>query len=184
MFERFTQSARAVVVSAQDEARALGHEEISPDHLLLAILATDDPAADRLREAGLDHATLRRDLRRFGEADAAALATVGVDLDAVRERVEAVFGPDALERRTQRRSLLRRALFPSTHLPFTRAAKDVLEQSLREALALHHRHLGVEHIALGLVADGRAPAARTLTRLGVDPGRFRDRLLDNLRGAA
>ena len=185
MFERFTQAARSVVVRAQDEARALRHDEITPDHLLLAILVVPHhPVAALLEQAGLDHATVRRDLRRFGEADAAALAAIGVDLDAVRDRVEATFGPDALEPRARRRGLLRRALFPSTHLPFTRAAKDVLEQSLREALALGQRHLGVEHIALGLVADGCTPGARTLSRLGVDPERFRSRLLDGLRGAA
>lgn len=36
-------------------------------------------------------------------------------------------------------------------LPFTAEAKDVLEQALREALALGHNYIGTEHILLGIV---------------------------------
>ena len=38
MFERFTKSARHVVVLAQDEARGLNHNYIGTEHLLLALL--------------------------------------------------------------------------------------------------------------------------------------------------
>ena len=49
MFERFTASARQIVVRAQSEARELGHGFIGCEHLLLALLAADEPAADVLR---------------------------------------------------------------------------------------------------------------------------------------
>jgi Antitoxin FitA-like, ribbon-helix-helix/Clp amino terminal domain, pathogenicity island component len=38
IFTRFTAEARAAVVAAQEEARALGHDHVGPQHLLLGIL--------------------------------------------------------------------------------------------------------------------------------------------------
>ncbi len=45
-FTRFTPEARRVVVTAQEEARALGHDHVGTDHLLLGVLAHDPKAAD------------------------------------------------------------------------------------------------------------------------------------------
>lgn len=39
MFERFTDDARAAIVRAQEEARALGHNYIGTEHLLLGVLS-------------------------------------------------------------------------------------------------------------------------------------------------
>jgi ATP-dependent Clp protease ATP-binding subunit ClpC len=39
VFERFTDSARRVIVLAQEEARGLGHDYIGAEHLLLGVLA-------------------------------------------------------------------------------------------------------------------------------------------------
>ena len=41
MFERFTDSARQVVVQAQSQARQLGHGFIGCEHLLLALVSLD-----------------------------------------------------------------------------------------------------------------------------------------------
>ena len=45
MFERFTDTARYVVVQAQHAARRLGHNYIGCEHLLLAAAATGEPPA-------------------------------------------------------------------------------------------------------------------------------------------
>ena len=45
MFERFTERARQVVVLAQDEARALSHNWIGTEHLLLGLLREESTAA-------------------------------------------------------------------------------------------------------------------------------------------
>ena len=50
MFERFTERARQVVVLAQDEARALGHNYIGTEHLLLGLLREEDGLAARVLE--------------------------------------------------------------------------------------------------------------------------------------
>lgn len=51
MFERFTESARAVVVSAQEAARELGHAHIGTEHQLLGLLANRDSDASRVLQS-------------------------------------------------------------------------------------------------------------------------------------
>jgi ATP-dependent Clp protease ATP-binding subunit ClpA len=53
VFERFTERARQVVVLAQDEARALGHNYIGTEHVLLGLLREEEGVAARVLE-GLD----------------------------------------------------------------------------------------------------------------------------------
>ena len=50
MFERFTERARQVVVLAQDEARALKHNYIGTEHILLGLLREYEGLAARLLE--------------------------------------------------------------------------------------------------------------------------------------
>nr|WP_308440884.1 Clp protease N-terminal domain-containing protein [Catellatospora chokoriensis] len=49
----------------------------------------------------------------------------------------------------------------------------MLELSLREALRLKHKHIGTEHILLGMIREGRGLAALIMTEAGID--------LDDLR---
>ena len=51
MFERFTEKARQVVVLAQDEARALKHNYIGTEHLLLGLLREENGMAARVLAA-------------------------------------------------------------------------------------------------------------------------------------
>ena len=51
MFERFTERARQVVVLAQDEARALRHNYIGTEHLLLGLLREEEGLAAGVLEA-------------------------------------------------------------------------------------------------------------------------------------
>ncbi len=141
--------------------------------------------------------------------DADALASIGIDLDEVRTRIEATFGPGALSRAASRsyqceprrplhRRLLRRrgrghpARRPGRpgpaqvrgHIPFTPRAKKSLELSLREALSLGDNYIGMEHLALALTSmrDGLVP--RILAELDVAPATIRAALLDQHRKAS
>jgi hypothetical protein len=108
MFERFTDTARGVVVQAQKDARRLGHHYIGCEHLLLAAAATGEPAGAVLREHGVTPERIEAEILRLigrgqtadplGGIDRQALAFIGIDLDVVRARIEAAFGPDALTR--------------------------------------------------------------------------------------
>jgi hypothetical protein len=108
MFERFTDTARHVVVQAQADARRLGHNYIGCEHLLMATAAAAEPASAVLRDQGVTpdrvEAVIMRTIGRgqtadlLGGLDRQALAFIGIDVDVVRARIEEAFGPDALTR--------------------------------------------------------------------------------------
>ena len=68
MFERFTDRARRVVVLAQEEARALNHNYIGTEHILLGLIQEGEGVA------------------------AKALESMGISLDAVRTEVKEIIG--------------------------------------------------------------------------------------------
>ena len=167
MFERFTRSAQEAVAMAQMEARALGHDSIGAEHLLLAVAAGPSDAARVLADNGATPEKLREAVREEAASAAAgppidgeALAAIGIDLQEVRRRTDAAFGEGALERSRPRRRG-RRASFA----PFSPAAKHSLELALREALRLGDRHIGPQHVLLGVLREGSAGAV--LERAGV-----------------
>ena len=170
MFERFTDEARSAVVAAQREAVALDHGWIGTEHLLLGLLDDRDGRAARVLEGfAVEPAWARAEVERIvgrGEPgiDADALATLGIDLDTVRERVERTFGAGALS--GSRRC--RRGVVRGGGIPFTPRAKKVLELSLREAVAMGDDHIGSEHVLLGLAREADGVGARILRSRGVD----------------
>ena len=188
MFERFTDRARRAVTDAQVVARRLGHGTIGTEHLLLGLLQGDGVAARVLGGLGITPAAVEREVLAevgrgpLGVEDAAALGTIGIDLEEVRRRIEASFGPGALYWRPGRGCGRGRRLPPAKgHIPFSPRAKKVLELSLREALALKHNYIGSEHILLGLLREGEGLGMLVLTRLGAGPQLLRARVLDALR---
>ncbi|RKN13524.1 Clp protease [Micromonospora musae] len=192
MFERFTDRARDIVRRARDEARAEGQRPVGTEHLLLALLADEASLAGRiLAEVGLDAGDLRARIRRhvetggvgLGDADAAALREIGIDLAAIVARVEQTFGPDALrEAMPEPRRRWGRRRYSGG--PFSPRSKKVLELSLREAIRLRHNHIGSEHILLGLLREGHGLAALVLTEAGADLDDLRRRVEQALRTAA
>jgi ATP-dependent Clp protease ATP-binding subunit ClpA len=174
MFERFTAPARAVVVAAQSEARALGHGYIGCEHLLIALAdGSEGAAAPALRAAGADASRLREAVAEIvgteqaPALDADALAVLGIDLDEVRRRVEGAFGPGALERG--------RAACGGA-MPFTPRAKRVLQGALHAAIRRGDRHIGAEHILLAILDQDAGVAPEALARVGVAPERVREQL--------
>jgi ATP-dependent Clp protease ATP-binding subunit ClpA len=203
MFERFTKEARAVVIGAQQEAVRLGHPVIGTEHLLLAMLDDGIGTAPVLRDAGVAKDRVEADIARLvdtvpddarpgdgeseaaagpdtlDEADAAALRAIGIDIDAVRAKIEESFGPGAMSvplvpgEASEGGWLTSRRRRRGRHRRFSPRAKKVLELGLREAIRLKHGWIGPEHLLLGLLREGRGLAAAVLTRQGVD--------LDDLR---
>ena len=72
-FSRFTERARNVVVASQNEARAAGNDQITPEHLILGLLTEPEGLA------------------------AAAIIAQGVPLDAVRKAATAALPPAVAE---------------------------------------------------------------------------------------
>lgn len=195
MFERFTEEARAVLVDAHVHARRLGHGYIGCEHLLLAVASNPGHTGTTLHRAGVttaavEEATLRLVESATAALDRDALAAIGIDLDVVREKIEASFGPNALAPvpcSPDRRGWGRRRAYGTFagfgHIPCTSRAKNCLELSLREAVNLRQRHIGAEHIALALTSmtDGLTP--QLLSAIGVPPALVRAQLLNRDRRA-
>ncbi len=78
VFERFTEPARQVVVLAQDEARALKHNYIGTEHILLGLLRENDTVAGRCLEAlGVGMEDVRaRVARIIGQGDEVAAGQI------------------------------------------------------------------------------------------------------------
>jgi len=146
LFERFTDRARRVLVLAQEEARLLNHNFIGTEHILLGLIHEGEGVA------------------------AKALESLGISLEAVREKVEETIGPAGAA--------------TTGSPPFTPRAKKVLELSLREALQLGHNYIGTEHMLLGLVREGEGVAAQVLQTLGADLSRVRQQVIQLLSGYA
>lgn len=166
MFERFTSASRDVVVRAQQEARALSHPIAGTEHLLLGLLAdTEGLGGPVLRQLGLDEAPVRDSIveivgSRCGpDLDAQALRSIGIDLAAVRRRVEESFGPGALDCAGRLRGGRQR---------FSPRAKKALELALRESIRRKDGVIGTEHVLLGILREGRGVAALILARAGID----------------
>ncbi|MFE3586551.1 Clp protease N-terminal domain-containing protein [Streptomyces niveus] len=155
MFERFTKGARAVVTGAVAEAERTASPRITDEHMLLALLDSQGTRSafafaslgilDRRAsvEAGL------ADARRRGgmtQADTAALAEIGIDVERIVSKVEQTHGEGAMGAgRAAKRGW-------TSHKKFTPAAKKTLEQSLRVALGRGDKEIGDGHILLALTA--------------------------------
>ncbi|WP_330250622.1 Clp protease [Nocardia sp. NBC_00565] len=173
MFERFSRSARTAIVIAQEDARELRSPRIEVEHMLLGVLSQGGPELKTLlEEAGITHGDAMKTLGQQGKGqplgaeDAEALRSIGIDLDAVRESLEATFGEDALERAVpeERQGRFGRGRDRNWgNIPFARDAKKVLELGLREALARKDKSIESGHLLLGIL---RAPNETTTRILG------------------
>jgi ATP-dependent Clp protease ATP-binding subunit ClpA len=152
--------AERYLAAGADEARRHGCSFVGTEHVLLALVR--DPASPIVPVlAGLDvdppavEAALAGWLRPVSGGamiDPEALATLGIDFETVRGRLEQTFGPGALER--------------------TRASCLAVAPRLKRALAhavdyADGRPLGDEHVLLGLLSVPDSVAARSLAGLNI-----------------
>jgi ATP-dependent Clp protease ATP-binding subunit ClpA len=214
MLERFTGDARGVLTGAREGALRLGHDWIGCEHLLLALAATSGEVGTVLRGQGITPERVRLEAVRLAGAgrgaslsdvlDRDALASIGIDLDAVRGKVEAAFGPGAFTaapaRRTHGRHGVRRRVRRARRaraaaaregpghgprrIPFTPRARKCLMHAVREARAEHAGPIGVEHLGLAIVSmtDGAVPPI--LSALGSSGPRLRAEILSRYRLAS
>jgi Clp amino terminal domain, pathogenicity island component len=201
MSRRITGEGRLVVMLAGEQARRLGHGFLGCEHLMYGLASVDSAAGTVLRGRGITPQRYEEEFVNLvgphrsaaGGAvtdpfDREALAAIGIDMDAVRERIEAVFGPGALTRtdnyQVRRRfGRPRRAGIPSGHLPLTRRAKKCLVRALRHEQIGHSRHVVPEEIALALLATNRGVVPRILSALGTSAQDLRAEILHRYQPA-
>jgi ATP-dependent Clp protease ATP-binding subunit ClpA len=150
--------AEGYLISAAAEARRRRCQYIGTEHLLFNLLQQDaGRATSVLRRLRVRPDEVLAALERWlGEAepaiDAAALATLGIDYEAVVAQLEATFGEGALER--TRASCLKVCPRAKRALAFAVDAADgggVLD----------------DHVLLGLLREPDSAAARVLAEFGV-----------------
>ncbi len=150
--------AEPYLFAAAEEARRLGHSYVGTEHILLVLLRRPGSrAVVVLEQLGVSPAQAEEAIRPClvggtPKIDPEALATIGIDFEAVRRRLEQTFGPDALER---------------SHASCLGVAPRA---KLALAYALDHaggEPLGDEHILLGMLSVPDSLAAHALDQLGV-----------------
>jgi ATP-dependent Clp protease ATP-binding subunit ClpA len=182
IFVTYRDDAHEILEVARREARGLNHNYVGTEHLLLALTAGDFGLATRvLADCGVTETGLKKQVVQelasasdeLTETDAAALASVGIDLSEVRRRVEEAFGPTALDAPTC-----------LTGTPFTDKALRAMKATPRHARRLRHRGIGPEHLLLALLDDESSLAVRLLLRLGTNSHVVRERILTTMRSSA
>ena len=180
MLERFAGTARQAVVDARLEAELAGQDKVRSEHLLLSLMREPGPGADALTAAGLDAESLRAGLPRGDRdvpagLDADALATLGIDLDAVRRATDAAFGRGALDR----------VRLPGRgRLPFAPDARQTLAGAARQAQQLSHRQITSGHLLLGILDQKENGALTVLPAAGADIPALRADVLRRIGVAA
>lgn len=161
IFNRFAKEARACVRDAEDEARALGHDSIGDEDLLLGILRAEDSEA------------------------AAALFSLGVTLEATREESEqmlsealSLIGTSFEDIRREAGEAFDMSIFGGHRIPFSPRAKKALEQALKEAVQLRDNYIGTVHVLLGILRNEDGTAVRMLARLEVSAEALEERLYE------
>ena len=144
LFDRFTERAQKVMVYSQEEAIRQNYNYIGTEHILLGIL-------------------------REGEGIAAqVLKNKGVNLETVRQQVEALVGKGQQE--------------VGQVIGYTPRTKTILELSVEEARSLGQNYIGTEHLLLALIREGEGVAAQILAAMGLNFDSIRQEiigLLDN-----
>jgi ATP-dependent Clp protease ATP-binding subunit ClpC len=74
------------------------------------------------------------------------------------------------------RTLVRDKVSTSVDLPFSEESKRVLNNAAEESERLSHKHIGTEHILLGLLRQDKSVAAEILREHGLRPGMIREEL--------
>jgi Clp amino terminal domain, pathogenicity island component len=162
-FSRFTPRARGVVKGAEDEARALGHDQIVPEHLALGLLHEPEGLAAR------------------------AIAELGVTPEAAREALAASLAASLSPAGAASLSPAGAASLspadpgaPPDRIPLTSRARKVLELTLREALLFGHNYIGTEHLLLAVLDDEESSGGGALTGLGISKDRAREWIVAEL----
>jgi ATP-dependent Clp protease ATP-binding subunit ClpA len=176
MWDRLTPQGRQVIRFAFIEARELGHPCLADEHVLLGVLRQGSSRAAALFEAGgLDLVTARAELLRVGptmgaaQDPATALRAIGVDVEAIRQRLEATFGADALETAEQR--VRRRPRWRGGHprpdpLCVHILAKRSFEIAAHFARGRGDDQIGPDHLSYGVLQDALDPIGTQLSRRG------------------
>ena len=153
-------AAEPYLAAGAELARRLGHNYVGTEHVLSVLVRDPEAAAPRLlARLGISADAVDAALACWladgtpaARIDPQALAELGIDFDAVRDRVEQTFGPGALER--TRSGCLR--ICPRLKMALAYALDHAAGRPLKD-----------EHVLLSMLSVPDSAAARVLGELGV-----------------
>jgi hypothetical protein len=193
-----SEHAHRVLDLARKEAALLGHCYLGPEHLVLGILRHGGSGASRVLETnGVDLAAAQTELRRLADrgvvpgprpSDAELLASLGIDLEAIRRSTEQAFGRKALSwaireaTRARRRGVGRVPRTPLPDPPMLIA--QALYHAGEQARALGIGVIGPELLLLGVIKDIQTPWPRCMRNRWVRQLHASVGLPQGYRGAA
>jgi ATP-dependent Clp protease ATP-binding subunit ClpC len=87
-----------------------------------------------------------------------------------------LFSAEQIRKEIQDATIIREKTSVSVDLPLSNEAKRVLAYAAEEAESLGHRHIGSEHLLLGMLREEQCFAAELLRKHGVSLGAMRDKI--------
>jgi ATP-dependent Clp protease ATP-binding subunit ClpC len=83
---------------------------------------------------------------------------------------------DSIRKEIEGRTLIREKVSTSVELPFSEESKRALNAAAEESDRLAHKHIGTEHMLLGLLREDKSVAAEILRERGLRLGMVREEL--------
>lgn len=143
MFEKYTEKTRRAIFFARYEVSQLGGHAIGPEHLLLGLLREDQSLIPRL--LGERDEPVRQAIRQRVEEH----SRVGKMISTIAE-----WDPN-------------RMISTPVEIPLSAEAKAILRCGEEEAEKMSHRHMGTEHLLLGVLRVEDSFAAGVLREQGI-----------------
>jgi ATP-dependent Clp protease ATP-binding subunit ClpC len=144
--EKFTESAQEVLSASQEMVHRFRHNQWDVEHVLLALLE---------QEKGITLDILRE---------------VGVDVDALRHRVEQVL------------ESYPKLGYEAAQIYATPRIARLLESARQEADRLKDEYISTEHLLIGVAAEGRGDSQRVLAEFGINQEKIYQALLKTRGG--
>ncbi|MDR1265034.1 MAG: hypothetical protein LBK42_05570 [Propionibacteriaceae bacterium] len=169
MIFRLTAEARGMAGRAYELAVRQKARSVEEGHLLIALIEHDGSAARALRDEGVDlERLIEGALAALADStlDGEALACVGIDLGALKRRLDASFSAGALDRAVRARRVLR----------YSPQARQALEVAHRQATNLGTSKITEQLLLASLLRPGRVSSVLVADQ-GIDPEAVRARVL-------
>lgn len=133
MDENFSPRVKDVISFSKEEALRLGHDFIGTEHLMLGLIREGEGSAVQI------------------------LQDLGVDIEAVRHKIEAVNAPN-----------ITASVTPGKNLPLTRQAEKALKTTFLEAKLFRSNTIRTSHLLLCILRNEDDPTSRILAQFNVD----------------
>ncbi|OQX56093.1 MAG: ATP-dependent Clp protease ATP-binding subunit ClpC [Candidatus Cloacimonas sp. 4484_209] len=131
MDERFTERVRKLLYIARQEAASNGNDNVSAEHILLAMIKEGNGVAVMV------------------------LTNLGVNLEKISQTLQKIIKEGEV------------GGLASGEIPLGQEARHVVSIAIEEAKKMEHKHVGTEHLLLGLLRKRDCTPARILSEYGV-----------------